>query len=238
MFSKKIGAFIFRFRGQLPIVFLGISFISACCFPFPIFSKNNSIIHYTIVGSLIFLGVLYRIWVVTTKAQHTSGRNRHEQVAESLNTNGPYSISQHPLYFANFLIWMGVAFFANQYVFLILIFCFSTWMLAHIIREERSFLEQKFENIYKNWAALTPVFIPNPFKFNYAPLRMDLLRIISHEYPSWVSIIAAILSIQWIFNATFFSPLEIILIICGIIIGLGGRFLKYFVLRKWLNKQV
>ena len=38
-------------------------------------------------------------WAYT---KNTSGRNTHDQVADSLNTSGIYSIVRHPLYVGNF----------------------------------------------------------------------------------------------------------------------------------------
>ena len=70
---------------------------------------------------LCFVGFLVRFYTIATSAKDTSGRNTKQQVANSLNTKGIYSIIRHPLYFGNYMKEL----------------CFA---------EER-FLERKFKNI-------------------------------------------------------------------------------------------
>ncbi len=54
-----------------------------------------------------FFGLALRVIVVGHAPYGTSGRNTREQVADTLNTTGMYSIVRHPLYLANYLIILG-----------------------------------------------------------------------------------------------------------------------------------
>ena len=123
------GGFVFKYRGQLPLLFLLC--ISPLCYYFyyPIFPFEN-IAFWFIPKVLIATGIIIRILVVGFKAPHTSGRNRHQHVAESLNTTGLNSITQHPLYMGSLFIWIGISFLSNNLLFILLTLIFSLIFLA------------------------------------------------------------------------------------------------------------
>lgn len=55
------------------------------------------------------LGQLLRFFTLAYVPPRTSGRNRKHQVADSLNTEGTYSMVRNPLYLGNCLSWLGLA---------------------------------------------------------------------------------------------------------------------------------
>ena len=145
--KKKIGAFLFKYRGQLPVILLII-----CV---PIIFNNQSTerkIHpfielYGIYFSfiLMLLGHLIRSCAIGYKNLHTSGKNRDQQVAEKLNTRGVYSLIRHPLYLGNFLIWIGLSTLLNSLIFLLISSLFFILMYYFIIQLEEMFLRDKFK---------------------------------------------------------------------------------------------
>lgn len=131
---QSLGGFFFRFRGQLPLVFLVILIPLSFWIKYPLYPENSMIIVQVISSLLILFGIAIRAWVIAQKNPHTSGRNRHEQVAHSLNTSGLYSVTQHPLYMGSFLIWIGICIRFNNLIFTVGIFLFSVLKIgrAHV----------------------------------------------------------------------------------------------------------
>ena len=113
------GNFLFKYRGQFPVIlFFYYLFL---LYNFTDYRKIDS----TLVSVLILISIvlcfvgLVRFYTIATSAKDTSGRNTKQQVANSLNTKGIYSIIRHPLYFGNFLIWLGIAISTLNFYFVI-----------------------------------------------------------------------------------------------------------------------
>ena len=126
---EKNGNFLFRYRGQLPLLFFIIALPIAYFHDYTflkLFPSFNLLISIASI-SLFLLGHIFRIVIIGYRNEHTSGRNRHEQVANQLNTKGWYSMVRHPLYFANFLIWLGLSIYLVNHL-LSLLLCLSYWL--------------------------------------------------------------------------------------------------------------
>ena len=111
-----MGDFLFKYRGQIPVLLflLAIPFIFKT--DYSLFSEET-IQQNNIISIIIsFFGVLIRFYTVGKTPAGTSGRNRKKQIATRLNTEGIYSISRNPLYFGNYLIWLGISIYSlNTY---------------------------------------------------------------------------------------------------------------------------
>jgi len=240
---QSLGGFFFRFRGQLPLVFLVILIPLSFWIKYPLYPENSMIIVQVISSLLILFGIAIRAWVIAQKNPHTSGRNRHEQVAHSLNTSGLYSVTQHPLYMGSFLIWIGICIRFNNLIFTVGIFLFSVLMLYIIIKSEAEFLRNKFGEAYNTWSRETPAFYMNPLRFKASVNPMDGIRVLATEYPTWVSILAGLLMIDFI-RLFYFELDDVVLyrmagwIFAAIFVGFGGRFFKYVVVRRWLKRSI
>jgi len=90
------------------------------------------------------LGLYIRVMTIGYRPHGTSGRNTHGQVAETLNTEGMYSITRHPLYLGNYFNWLGLALFTHDW-WLPVIVSLAFWLYyERIMFAEESFLEEKF----------------------------------------------------------------------------------------------
>ena len=58
-----------------------------------------------------FLGEAIRIFTVAYTPAGTSGRNTKQQLADTLNTTGIYSLLRHPLYLGNFFMFLDTFIF-------------------------------------------------------------------------------------------------------------------------------
>ena len=116
---EKQGNFLFKYRGQLPVLLFLISipfiFLSSEINSFFQFICNITSVFITLIGLFI------RFYTIGTTPKGTSGRNTNKQIADFLNSTGIYSIVRHPLYLGNYLIWLGIAIFTYSLYFAIIL---------------------------------------------------------------------------------------------------------------------
>lgn len=116
-------------------------------------------------------------------------------------------------------------------------------MLYIIIKSEAEFLRNKFGEAYNTWSRETPAFYMNPLRFKASVNPMDGIRVLATEYPTWVSILAGLLMIDFI-RFFYFELDDVVLyrmagwIFAAIFVGFGGRFFKYVVVRRWLKRSI
>ncbi|HEY2776174.1 MAG TPA: isoprenylcysteine carboxylmethyltransferase family protein [Candidatus Binatia bacterium] len=156
----KSGALLFQWRSYLPLVFLPLFLVAM-----------RDLAHVSADDSLgerwgffcigvSFAGLALRAFVVGQTPARTSGRNTREQVADSLNTTGMYSVVRHPLYLGNFIAWTGVAMFTQSFlVVLVSVLAFALYYERIMFAEEK-FLREKFRGDFDRWADRTPAFVP------------------------------------------------------------------------------
>ena len=183
------GNFLFRYRGHIPIAFILLAI------PFAFLNSTEDYFYANLILSLLFvsLGHLIRARTVGRRELHTSGRNRSQQVASRLNTRGWYSMVRHPLYFGNFLIWIGLAFFLGNW-YLIVIFCLLFWLYyERIMFAEEQFLERKFGSYFLAWSEQVPAFFPNYKKFQASENAFSWRIVFKNEYPGVLSTMTSFL---------------------------------------------
>lgn len=186
---EKQGNHLFKRRGILPVflllVIIGLFYRNITTHALPA-------VFFTYVCFMIsILGLLLRIITVAFVPDHTSGRNTGKQKAKELNTTGLYSLCRNPLYLGNFLVWLGIVILTHNWWF-VAIYTLLFWIYyERIVFAEEQYLETKFGQQYRDWAASTPVFIPR------------FLRWRKPEYPfSWIKVFReknTLLSISLIF---------------------------------------
>jgi protein-S-isoprenylcysteine O-methyltransferase Ste14 len=160
------GNWLFRYRGVLPLIILaaGMAVLAySKTDPTNFFYDKTAqqLAWYNGACILIsLLGLAVRVYTVGHTPANTSGRNTDEQVADSLNQTGIYSIVRHPLYVGNFVMWLGLALAVYNFWF-VLVFALVYWLYyERIMFAEEQFLRRKFGDAYTAWAAVTPAFIP------------------------------------------------------------------------------
>jgi protein-S-isoprenylcysteine O-methyltransferase Ste14 len=141
--------------------------------------------------SISFLGLLLRMAVAGSTVGQTSGRNTEGQEAASLNTRGLYSVVRHPLYLANFLIWLGIGAFAHSIV-LVVVLVLAFWLYyERIMFAEESFLRERFGAAFIEWAKRTPAFVPAPRLWQAADTPLSWKRMLKREHSTLLSISVA-----------------------------------------------
>lgn len=146
--SARIGGVLFKNRGWLPILFLGI----------PILAPGTTSPNRWIVGAvLIILGEAFRLAGVAAAGTTTRRRSRNVQ---RLVTYGVFSWSRNPLYNGNFLVWIGFVVISGVMWFLpIAVLLFGT-EYSFIVRYEEGVLESTFGRVYLDYKNAVPRWLP------------------------------------------------------------------------------
>lgn len=139
--------------------------------------------------AISLLGLLIRAIAIGYVPRGTSGRNTKEgQVAEVLNSTGIYSTVRHPLYLGNFFMWLGIIIYVGNWWFT-LTCCLMYWIYyERIMFAEEFFLRGKFGQIYLDWAAKTPAFIPSLSNWKSPTWQFSLKNVLKREYNGFFAI--------------------------------------------------
>tara|TARA_B100000902_G_scaffold149672_1_gene146257 strand:+ start:24523 stop:25251 length:729 start_codon:yes stop_codon:yes gene_type:complete len=189
--KETIGNFLFKYRGQFPLII----FVISVPFIFNTKLPVKFILYNTISFIITLSGFLIRFYSVATTPKGTSGRNTKKQIAEKLNTTGIYSVVRHPLYLGNFLIWIGISFFVYNIYFIIINIILFYLFYRYIVFSEENFLQKVYNNEYIQWSRKTPAFFPNIFLFKSSSVSFSIKSILRREYPG---VLAAVISFSYI----------------------------------------
>lgn len=184
---EKSGNKLFRHRGQIPVILFLLA-IPVVYFT-NITGLNPLIIDITsLIAILISISGLYvRAYSIGTTPRGTSGRNTKEQVAESLNTGGIYSMIRHPLYLGNYLMWIGIVIFTFN-IYFVLIVSLAYWLYyERIMFAEERFLERKFGEEYLNWSLTVPAFIPSTKNYKKSVISFSMISVLRREYSGFLA---------------------------------------------------
>jgi protein-S-isoprenylcysteine O-methyltransferase Ste14 len=201
---KTQGDFLFRYRGQLPLIILvvGVVVFIGQKLQFAASGASFPPTYYMVVClSISLLGQLIRIYTVGYTPANTSGRNIAKQIADQLNTSGIYSMVRHPLYVGNFFMWLGVTMLTSHFWF-IAAFIFMYWVYyERIMYAEETFLYSQFGEAYEKWAAVTPAFIPSLKHFEKSPLTFSWKKVVKKEKNGFAAIFVLFFLFDFIAHA-------------------------------------
>jgi len=146
----QIGAVLFRHRGWLPLLFLGIPLVMP---------GTTSPFRWEIGLALIVIGEAVRLAGVAAAGTVTRRRSRGVQ---RLVTYGIFAWARNPLYIGNFLIWMGFVTISGVLWFLPIAVLLFALEYELIVRYEEGVLESIFGREYLDYKNQTPRWIPRP----------------------------------------------------------------------------
>ena len=98
---------------------------------------------------LVVAGEAVRLWA--------SG---HLEKTKSLATGGPYAHTRNPLYFGSVLLAFGVAAASASLWVSLAVAGYFVAFYPQVVREEASFLRERFPLAYDAWATNVPLFWP------------------------------------------------------------------------------
>lgn len=183
---EKQGNWLFKYRGQLPLIILfigGYLHLRSEMYPDSFILRDTPYeIYYEMFALIIGLvGLFVRIYTVGHTPKNTSGRNTKAQVADTLNTSGLYSIVRHPIYVGNFLMWLAPALLTGHFWFIVA-FCLFYWVYyERIMYAEEQFLRRKFGGQYAEWSKNVPAFFPRFKNFRKSDLPFSWKKVVKKE---------------------------------------------------------
>lgn len=165
--AAQVGAFLFRYRSWLPVLFLAI----------PLFAPGHTTpASWVVAAILIGVGEFFRLAGVA--AAGTATRRRSRNVGR-LVTYGIFAWSRNPLYNGNFLVWMGFVVLSGVMWFLPIAVLIFALEYSLIVRYEEGVLESTFGREYLDYKNCTP---------RWLPVRPDKKVAGDHDWPqAWKS---------------------------------------------------
>jgi protein-S-isoprenylcysteine O-methyltransferase Ste14 len=154
------GRFLFRWRSYLPLALAPVFALAMADFHYPFGSARLALAWEVFCLAVALAGLAIRVAVVGTVPAGTSGRNMSAQRADALNTTGLYSVVRHPLYLANYLIFLGLSLLPLAWYLPVILTLAAALYYERIILVEEEFLEQHYGDAFRAWAARTPALIP------------------------------------------------------------------------------
>jgi protein-S-isoprenylcysteine O-methyltransferase Ste14 len=188
---EAAGNWLFRRRGFVPLLLLPGLVAALGGFRYPASSHRLGLLWEGLCLAVSLLGLGVRVATVGFAPPGTSGRNRHEQVADSLNTTGMYSVVRHPLYLGNYLMWLGLATLPRVWwspVLITLAFCLY---YERIMFAEEEFLRRKFGATFVRWAARTPAMIPRRLQWQPPTRAFSVRTVLQREYSGLFALVSS-----------------------------------------------
>lgn len=239
---EQSGNFLFRYRGQIPVLlfFASIPVVYFTDYDWIEFDENTRMIWLIIAVFISFLGQVVRAIAIGTSNKYTSGRNTKEQVAEALNTKGIYSTVRHPLYLGNYLMWIGIVIYVlNPWYVIVVTLLFWLYYERIMFAEER-FLERKFGENYVSWSKKVPAFIPSMKNYEKSEIPFSMKTILRREYSGITATIIGFLFVEILRDYKFnqgFENNNMSWVVLGTALGFSLilRSLKHYT--KLLNEE-
>ena len=187
-YFEKIGNFFFKYRSYIPILACLLFFFGLLNFKYLRNEHSYDLFWEFLCLNISFAGLALRFYIASYVPKGTSGRNSKRQRADSLNTTGMYSLIRHPLYFANFIIWVGISLFIHQLWFSIVFISIFIIFYIPIIYVEETFLKNKFGDKYIKWRQKTPLFYLKIKNWEYSSTEFSVKAGIRKEYHTFFAI--------------------------------------------------
>lgn len=191
---EKQGNFLFKYRGQFPIILFVLAIPFIYCTEAISFQHQRLFTCIAVVMSVF--GFFIRAYTIGTTPKGTSGRNTQNQLAEQLNTTGIYSLVRHPLYLGNYFMWMGIVIFSYNIYFVILVSLLYFLYYERIMFAEERFLEKQFGQQFFDWSSQLPAFIPSFMNYKKSKVPFSFISVLRREYSG---VLATVLGFSYVF---------------------------------------
>lgn len=189
---EQHGNWLFQRRSWLPLFLYPAALLAMYCHPevTHCFMAHDGWGLFCLAVSL--MGLLVRALTIGFTPRGTSGRNTAQQVADSLNETGMYSLVRHPLYLGNYLMWLGLLLFTGLWWFVVICSLIYWLYYERIIYAEEAFLRRQYGARYEVWALCTPAFLPRLSGWVAPPLAFSLRNVLNREYNGMFAVVVSL----------------------------------------------
>jgi protein-S-isoprenylcysteine O-methyltransferase Ste14 len=201
----SLGKFFFKYRnGLFPAVYLCLVLITRP----GLFLGDAQLDKYACaLGALLALsGQAFRMLVIGL-AYIIRGGKSGKVYAESLVQTGIYAHTRNPMYVGNYLILVGLVLLYGSLWGYVIVLPFFTLVYYAIVKNEESYLKEKFGREYAEYGNKVNRFIPNLSGIKHT-LRMhdyDWGKAISKDYGTIAFVLIGILSLLIWKDVTIFG---------------------------------
>jgi hypothetical protein len=98
---------------------------------------------------------------------------------------------RHPLYVGNYIIFLGLTMELHVWWLVLLLTCGYALYYERIMLAEEAYLRGKFGELFEEWAAATPAFIPSFRGWKPSPVPFCWRTVLQREYNAFFMIVSA-----------------------------------------------
>jgi len=178
----RSGDWLFRWRGQLPLLMLPLFLLGLFDARLP--RSLSAGVQAWQFGSLAvaLAGLAVRVVAIGTAPAGTSERSTTNPRASELRTTGLYSIVRHPLYLGNTLTAVGFACFTTAWYLPVVVALLGVLYHERIAAREEVFLEGRFGEEFLRWADRVPAMVPRVSGYVPSTTPFVWRRILGREF--------------------------------------------------------
>ena len=185
-------------------------------------------------GFLICItGLGVRVITIGSAPPGTSERSTRDPRASVLNTGGAYSVVRHPLYLGNTLVAFGLALFTATWFLPAIVALAGLLYHERICVREEVFLEAKFGDRFRTWAAEVPALVPAFARYRPSAGHFRWRKVLAREFHALFVIGATCLFLdvlRQVFATGHLAANPIWLAVFGVT---GVLFLGLTAVKKW-----
>lgn len=198
--AVRQGRWLFRRRTWPPVLLLAGALALTANDPVPAGGPRTLALWVAAGMALGLLGLALRGWTVGLVPMGTSGRGTERLRAETLNTDGVYSLVRHPLWLGNLLLWIGTVLTTGRPLALVVTAVVFALVHRRIALAEERFLLEEHGEAFRAWAARTPAFLPRLTGWVGSPRPFSLRYALGRDYPALYAFVAATTAIALVRN--------------------------------------
>lgn len=230
---ESSGNWLFKNRSWIPLTLYPLAFLIIYFYRDETYRMITDTSWSLICLSISALGLFVRILTIGYVPKGTSGRNTASQKACTLNHSGIYSITRHPLYLGNFLMWAGLLVYVGVWWFTAISSLLYWLYYERIMFAEEEFLRNTYRDAYLEWAKKTPAFFPKFSLWQPTTLSFSLKNVLKREYNGFMVCLLSFSSLNlaanWLHLHTFYlNPIWQYLLFPGTFVYLILRSLKKY----------
>ena len=188
----RSGDALFRYRGQLPLLMLPLFALGLRDAALPALLPPGARAAQAGAVLVALCGLAVRVVAVGTAPEGTSERSTTSPRASRLRTTGLYSLVRHPLYLGNTITAVGLAAFTTRWYLPVIVLLLGVLYHERIAAREEAFLEDRFGDEFRRWAATVPAVIPRLSAYTRSDTPFVWKRVLGREFHGLMTIASVV----------------------------------------------